>query len=217
MARRKAFTLIEVLTVIVIIGILVSISVISWSAIAAKSRDNTRKTDLARIANVLEQYLLSNRSYPGFDIPPDTDYRIYAASWQLADMGRSGCPHNSNNRLAPKYLTSIPKDPFDAFKYDEANCATVAINQANRYLYISAPTNEESGPSIFGSAYALLATLERPTIEDILGEDKNPLKSAVAPFGGWYSLVNNYGRNPDGLGVNANYMIVGGNLRQITE
>ncbi len=64
---KKAFTLIEILIVISIMGILITLGSYSWSSVSARSRDNTRKTDLKHISTSLELYYADQRSYPTFD------------------------------------------------------------------------------------------------------------------------------------------------------
>lgn len=204
MSRVRAFTLVELLIVIVIIGILVGITVISWTAVAARGRDSTRKLDLARTKQVLQQYYADWRRYPAFEDNQAGD-PIFAASWQLQDNNLlSGCPHlpTVNDRLTPKYLSIIASDPQDPTDYEIATCANLGQNQGNRHLYISGPSDQNSGPVASPDEFGLLATLERPGTE-ALADNLNPLKSVVPAFGSWYLQHNAYAL----LGVNANYMI----------
>ncbi len=57
---KKAFTLIEVLMVIAIIGVLSSIVLVSVSGVTKKARDAIRKSDLDQISNALEIYQTSH-------------------------------------------------------------------------------------------------------------------------------------------------------------
>lgn len=62
---KKGFTLMELLIVIAIIGILVSVSTVSYSSAQKKGRDARRHTDLKAIQNAWEQYYADNSaSYP---------------------------------------------------------------------------------------------------------------------------------------------------------
>ena len=69
--RRKAihgFTLIELLVVIVIIGILASFAVASFTSAQAKGRDSRRKADLDALKKALELYRTDTQGatyYPG--------------------------------------------------------------------------------------------------------------------------------------------------------
>ncbi len=62
---KKAFTLLELLVVIGIIGILVALGTVSYSTAQKKARDAKRKNDLKAIQNALEQYY----SVCGFSYP----------------------------------------------------------------------------------------------------------------------------------------------------
>lgn len=60
----RAFTLIELLAVIAIIGILVALSVGPLSSARQRGRDAQRKADLHIIAQALDLYYADNRQYP---------------------------------------------------------------------------------------------------------------------------------------------------------
>jgi prepilin-type N-terminal cleavage/methylation domain-containing protein len=207
--RRKAFTLIELLVVIAIIGILVSISVVGWISVAQRGRDSTRKSDLARIKQVLQQQYSDTRTYPTFEI--NGAGPIYAASWQLT--GTIGtCGHVDTTRLPTKYLDKVPTDPKDSSDhYQSDTCTTLSQNQTNRYLYISSPTGD-GGPAKPATGFGLMATLEQNS-SDYVADTFNPLKSDSCPqgtcntvFGKWYFTgQDNYYQG--GIGVTANYLI----------
>ncbi|MCX6792388.1 MAG: type II secretion system protein [Candidatus Gottesmanbacteria bacterium] len=65
MKNKRGFTLIELLIVIAIIGILVSVSVASYSSAQKKGRDARRLADMKAVQNAFEQYYADNNgSYP---------------------------------------------------------------------------------------------------------------------------------------------------------
>lgn len=64
MKIKKAFTLIEILVVVTIIGLITSIAVVSYTSINKNSRDARRKADLEQIRAALEMYRSNNNSYP---------------------------------------------------------------------------------------------------------------------------------------------------------
>lgn len=63
--RKNAFTLLELLVVIGIIGILVALATVSYSSTQRSGRDTKRKQDMIAIQNALEQYYsATNYVYP---------------------------------------------------------------------------------------------------------------------------------------------------------
>lgn len=202
---RKAFTLIELLIVIAIIGILVSIGVVGWVSVAQRGRDTTRKSDLLRIKQVLQQYYSDFRIYPQYDSSPG---RIFVASWQLAPTGTT-CQHfgagSVDFGLPTKYLANIPQDPKDTTDYQspEANCGAITDNQGGKYLYLT--SSDATAPDKSPTKFGLMATLEQPS-SDLLANEKNPLKTNSTYLGPWYFNIQNdyYESQPY---ITANYLI----------
>lgn len=63
---KKAFTLIEMLVVISLIGILAALALASFSSAQKQARDTARKSDLKQYQGALEVYAnLANGLYPG--------------------------------------------------------------------------------------------------------------------------------------------------------
>jgi len=69
MKKSSAFTLLELLVVIGIIGLLVAIGTISYSSAQQRARDARRRSDLEAISRALEQYYAFNSG----SYPTDTD------------------------------------------------------------------------------------------------------------------------------------------------
>jgi prepilin-type N-terminal cleavage/methylation domain-containing protein len=75
MAIKKAFSLIELLVVVALIGILTAIAVASYSTMQKKARDNRKIADMKAIQNAMEQSYADKSVYPtGSGCPVDTTY-----------------------------------------------------------------------------------------------------------------------------------------------
>ncbi|MEI7477517.1 MAG: prepilin-type N-terminal cleavage/methylation domain-containing protein [bacterium] len=64
--NKKAFTLIEMLIVVVIIGILAAALIPRLQSVQARARDTKRKADLHQIGTALAIYKEDNGSYANF-------------------------------------------------------------------------------------------------------------------------------------------------------
>lgn len=62
--NQHAFTLLEILVVVSIIGILVVLGTAAYSTTQKKGRDARRKADIKALQNGLEQYHAKNNLYP---------------------------------------------------------------------------------------------------------------------------------------------------------
>lgn len=109
--RQKGFTLVEVLTVIGVMGVISTVALILLNPAEQlkKTHDAQRKADLVQIQKSLEAYYNDVGSYPTGSPP---NYRIYDAT--------SGREINWGTTWTP-YMNVLPMDP----------------NSAHRYIYVS--------------------------------------------------------------------------------
>jgi prepilin-type N-terminal cleavage/methylation domain-containing protein len=63
--QRRGFTIIELLVVIVMIGLLTSAAVASYTSAQRRSRDSARKSQVTSIATAVETYYTQHHSFPG--------------------------------------------------------------------------------------------------------------------------------------------------------
>jgi len=87
--KKRAFTLIEMLIVIVIIGILAAALIPRLSSARGRANDVARKADLAQTAAALVSYQIDRGSFP-------------TTAWSLSGI---------SNELIGAWMSSIPKDP----------------------------------------------------------------------------------------------------------
>jgi prepilin-type N-terminal cleavage/methylation domain-containing protein len=105
--KKKAFTLVELMIVIAIIGVLSTISVALYSNSVKKGRDAKRRTDLVIIKSALENYFQDTGSYPS----TGGTWRGTCATYgSYATTGTNAYIPN----LTPKYLAVLPSDPHPA-------------------------------------------------------------------------------------------------------
>lgn len=114
--QERAFTLVELLVVIVIIGILGSVITASLGSARKQARDAKRVADVKNIAQALEEYYADKGGYP-----------VVNNGSQNSDIGI--CIEGSTDfqtMLIPGYLAAIPRDPLydasDCTDYDSPNC-----------------------------------------------------------------------------------------------
>lgn len=82
--REQAFTIVELLIVIVVIAILAALVVVAFNGIQARARDTQRGANLQSLAKALEAYYAEKGSYPPFSQPGDIGLNI--ASWRSANL-----------------------------------------------------------------------------------------------------------------------------------
>ncbi len=90
--KEKGFTLIELLIVVAIIGIVAGIAIPRFLGARTTARVTRAFADMRTIADGLEMYFTDKNKYP-----------VLGADETLADVAD-----------LKEYITSIPKDPFDA-------------------------------------------------------------------------------------------------------
>jgi prepilin-type N-terminal cleavage/methylation domain-containing protein len=93
MNKKSGYTLVELLIVIAIIGILVSIGIVSYGSVNKRSRDTKRKSDVEQIRSALEMYRADMGYYSGSGNGSWTDASDLAVD------------------LVDTYAPAIPSDP----------------------------------------------------------------------------------------------------------
>lgn len=101
MKRRNAFTLVELLIVVVILGILAAVVIPQFSDAGTDARFSSLQTNLATIRGQLELYRLQhNGSYPAL------------ATFGAQMTGKTNPDGTAGGTLGP-YLQRVPNNPFN--------------------------------------------------------------------------------------------------------
>lgn len=118
MKRYQGFTMIEILVVIVIIGVLASITTLNIRINLIKSRDTARKSDLNAIQKALELYQNDYGIYPVAD-----DGKITNDESEPIDFGEPFV--DSKGTI---YMTELPSDPKANPEYCYQNNGGLSTN-----------------------------------------------------------------------------------------
>lgn len=106
---KRAFTTIELLITIAIIGILVAAAAFSYTNAQKKGRDARRKNNLKTIQQALALYFQENGKYPDMGTVADAgEIKCNVGTATSLDWGSSAFTCNSIN-----YLDKLPKDPIN--------------------------------------------------------------------------------------------------------
>jgi prepilin-type N-terminal cleavage/methylation domain-containing protein len=144
--QQKGFTIVELLIVIVVIGILATLVIVTFSGIQQRARDTQRQTDINAIQGHVEAYYASTGNYPTLAM--------------LLDNAAGG--------FVPKYMKGL--DPEALAAPDGTDIAAAAAANGH-YQYeawsdsiggTACPTATGTSPDLVSTcqAYRLTADLE---------------------------------------------------------
>jgi len=99
-AKQIGFTIVELLIVIVVIGILATITIAVYNGVQQRGRDSMRTSDVRSVQKAIEMYKIDTGSYP----------QAISGGTPVAD-GAGTALSNLSTVLTPTYLATIPSDP----------------------------------------------------------------------------------------------------------
>jgi prepilin-type N-terminal cleavage/methylation domain-containing protein len=132
--KQSGFTIIELLIVIIVIGILATLVITTFSGIQRNARNRTREADLNALHSQVEFYYGQNGKYPALAEMNDAAFR--EANLKGLDDGALSDPQ------------------------DTVGNVLVAAPQAGAYAYAATPANCDNGAGGDCAAYTLTATYE---------------------------------------------------------
>ena len=110
--NKKAFTLIEMLIVIVIIGILAAALVPRLQDVQSRVRDTRRKTDFQQVQTALELYKIDRNSYPRSTYTISNGCHLVPNN-PFCNTDSQESPTNRIYNIGTGYITALPRDPIN--------------------------------------------------------------------------------------------------------
>ncbi len=164
--KRGAFTLVELLVVISIIGLLSTIAIVSMNSARSKSRDTKRIADIRQIITAMQLYYQDNGKYPDAS-------------------GALGCSCGSS---ALGYCCLGYAEGVSCHVGTGHGCA--ALNSALSSYMANIPDDPEHAPNTYGSAYLYLnqdsvGGSAAPALHWGYDQVSNSTNCYGGTFGGW--------------------------------
>ena len=142
----SGFTVVELLIVIIVIGILVTITVTVYNGTQARTRDASRRVDIANLVKALEIYYDDNGTYPTVN----GSGSIKGGNWYTS--GDSSWAILQTTLTTAKVINSVPTDPI--------NTSSGYPDGANMYTYGLYVNNSTYCGVGAGQMYIILYRLE---------------------------------------------------------
>lgn len=131
MRTKSGFTIVELLIVIVVIGIIVSIGVVSYNGVQARAYDSRRVNDIAIIMKALSLYKIENGNFPASQPNPGS------STWEIS--------------TDPGFLSSLGSVVNGTTFRDPANASTKS------YWYRTFVAGDRACPPSLGPYYVIWA------------------------------------------------------------
>lgn len=137
----SAFTIIEIILVVTIIGVLSTITVTSFSVVQKNSKDSSREAKARIIASALEDYYQKNGEYPG--CTTITQSATTVASTLKIDSNNLTSPTatQGSNSIVCTDLSNIENDVFAYVGDTSADCQTGSACSSFSLKYIDQGSN----------------------------------------------------------------------------
>jgi len=108
MKKNKAFTLLELIVVVAIIGLLIAISVVFLRNAKEKSGDTEKIQAIAEMRKILQIYAVDNGGFPGSaSALIDTDY-VKTINKDILYTGRNNSGNICSSSVCASYHLAIP-------------------------------------------------------------------------------------------------------------
>jgi prepilin-type N-terminal cleavage/methylation domain-containing protein len=128
--RQKGFTIVELLIVIVVIGILATLVIVTFTGIQQKARNTKRQTDINAVNSHVEAFYAQNGYYPTLAHINDATWR--GTNMKGLDTAALKDPKGSASTLvaapaANAYAYAVTDDAGASCATDETTCAKFTL------------------------------------------------------------------------------------------
>ncbi|HEX8390519.1 MAG TPA: type II secretion system protein [Candidatus Saccharimonadales bacterium] len=131
--RQSGFTIVELLIVIVIIGILATLVIVTFSGVQQKARDSERKTDINAIAGQLEAFYANKGYYPTITDVNDATWRT-TNEFKIDTKAFVDPSTTAQTTLVNGVVGSEKKYYYVAYSSGTTDCGTTAGTQCASYI-----------------------------------------------------------------------------------
>ncbi len=143
---RQGFTLLEILVVMVIIGVLVTIGLRSFTISQMRARDGKRKRDIEQIANALEMYRTDKGHYPVSDNGKIKVYYGENSEEHIFEWGDPFYDLETQESQENIYIGNLPTDPSGMRYFYKAHMLNNDGTEAQAYrIYAFLENEQDSG------------------------------------------------------------------------
>jgi prepilin-type N-terminal cleavage/methylation domain-containing protein len=148
--RRKGFTIVELLIVIVIIAILAAITVVAYNGVLGRARDSQRLQDMSTIIKGLEIYKTQNGSYPA------ATFIAGASGWEVSTNGTTATNFLSALTTGSPSISKVPVDPTNKGDASTGTSLTPSRGSNNfEYFYYKYAAGANGCDAARGEYYVL--------------------------------------------------------------
>lgn len=133
--QQKAFTIVELLIVIVVIAILAAISLVAYNGIQNRAQDAVIQSNSNAIRKAIEMYSSENGEYPVCS----------------AGDGHSCVLSSISTQLVPKYVSVLPNDTTYPYQFVATNTSAHGYRWSVRIYKKSAATYCQIGVNYYPS------------------------------------------------------------------
>jgi general secretion pathway protein G len=130
--RSRAFTLVEILIVVLIVAILAAITVPRFTSASEQARDSSARTTLTYLRGQIDLFRTHHRN-----IPPQTG-TLWGLLQNSSDAAETATPAPTGTRFGP-YFKSDPLNPWNNF----TTVSSIAIDPNAGWYYQASPSSYE--------------------------------------------------------------------------